>query len=457
MYRLIGRYNACESGAILPMFGGAILLIAASAGIALDYGRAFSARTEMQQVLDSAVFNAAKASVAQGKDPDAAVKQFFNSTSKLKPEIKIATLGGGKRNDNVFTGNATAKVDTTFMRVFGTQSIDISVDSEVIYGIDKAHAVLVLDATASMAGTKFDTLKRAASDLIDTLYETPKADQNIKVGIVPFSRYVNVGLHNRSASWLSVADDHSTTENICRTKRPVTSKSGCSQMTGTGYNDGVPYTYTYEQCTSYTYGPEETTCADETTNHVWRGCVGSRHHPLNVRDSGYGDKIPGLLNTWCPSALTPLASSKTALKSAINSMTTSGDTYMPSGLVWGWRALSPAEPLAEAGADSSSKKVHRYLVLMTDGANTRSPNYPAHNGSNASQSNDLTIELCNNIKAEGIRVFTIAFEVSDSAIKSLLESCASRATDFYDATSSSKLMAAFKNIGDNMTQIRLYN
>ncbi len=440
------------------MFGGAILLIAASAGIALDYGRAFSARTEIQQVLDSAVFNAAKASVKSGSDPDTAVRQFFNSSAQLKPEVTIANVAGGKRNGNVFTGSASAKVDTTFMRVFGTQSIDISVDSEVIYGIDKAHAVLVLDATASMAGSKFDTLKRAASDLVDTLYDTPNADQNIKVGIVPFSRYVNVGLHNRNAPWLTVADDYSTTENVCRTTRPVTSKSGCSQMTGTGYNDGVPYTYTYEQCTSYTYGPEETNCADQTTNHVWRGCVGSRNHPLNVSDSGYGDKVPGLLNTWCPSALTPLSSSKTALKSAISAMTTSGDTYVPSGLAWGWRVLSKADPFAEAAADNgSNKKIHRYLVLMTDGANTRSPNYPDHNGSNASQSNDLTTELCNNVKAEGIRVFTIAFEVSDSTIKSLLESCASRTTDFYDATSSSKLMAAFKNIGDSMTQIRLYN
>ena len=66
---------------------------------------------------------------------------------------------------------------------------------------------------------------------------------------------------------------------------------------------------------------------------------------------------------------------------------------------------------------------------------TRSPNYPTHNGSNGSLSNSLTTELCKNVKKEGILVFTIAFEVSDSTIKSLLEDCASRPTDFYDATS----------------------
>lgn len=458
MRKLLKNYNTCERGAILPIFGGAILLMSASVGIAIDYGRAFSARTEIQQVLDSAVFNAAKSAVLSGKDPDAAVKQFFNATSKLNPEITVKTIGGSKKNGNVFTGSASAQVETTFMRVFGKNSLDVSVASEVIYGIDKAHAVLVLDATDSMSGSKFDTLKRASTDLVDALYETPNADQNIKIGVVPFARYVNVGLHNRGEPWLDVANDYSTTENICRTTRPVTSKSGCSQNTGTGYKDGVPYTYTYEQCTSYTYGPEETNCADETRNFVWNGCVGSRSYPLNVQDGSYGNKVPGLLNTSCSTPLTPLSSSKSSLKSAINAMTTNGDTYIPSGLAWGWRVLSSTAPFAEAASDNgSSKKVHRYLVLMTDGANTRSPNYPDHNGSNASKSNDLTAELCSNVKAEGIRVFTIAFEVSDSTIKSLLEDCASRTTDFYDATSSSKLMAAFKNIGDSMTQVRLHN
>lgn len=236
----IERYSACERGAILPMFAGAIFLLAGSIGIALDYGRAFSARTEIQQRLDAAVFSAAKAAVLKGKDPNSAVQQFFNALTKLPPAVTIKSIAGSKKGTNVFTGTASAKVDTSFMRLFGSSAMDVSVDSEVIYGIDKAQAVLVLDATDSMAGSKFDTLKAAARDLVDTLYDTPNADENVKMGIVPLARYVNVGLHNRNAPWLDVDNDYSTTNNVCRTRRPVTSKSGCSQLTGTGYRDGVP-------------------------------------------------------------------------------------------------------------------------------------------------------------------------------------------------------------------------
>ena len=56
-----------------------------------------------------------------------------------------------------------------------------------------------------MKGDKIAALKTAADNLIDGLPN----DDSTQVGIVPFSAYVNVGLHNRHASWMDVEDDYS--------------------------------------------------------------------------------------------------------------------------------------------------------------------------------------------------------------------------------------------------------
>ncbi len=73
----------------------------------------------------------------------------------------------------------------------------------------------------------------------------------------------------------------------------------------------------------------------------------------------------------------------------------------------GLATLSPREPFNEPTNPNRTTK--RYLVLMTDGENTISPTYPYHDGSNTTTANNLTRDICTNIKADNIEVFSIAF------------------------------------------------
>ena len=75
------------------------------------------------------------------------------------------------------------------------------------------------------------------------------------------------------------------------------------------------------------------------------------------------------------------------------------------------------------------------LILMTDGENTRAPDYPTHNSTIAALANQLTKEICVNIKNDEIVVYTIAFEVTDPEIKDILEGCATSPSYFFDAAS----------------------
>jgi hypothetical protein len=92
---------------------------------------------------------------------------------------------------------------------------------------------------------------------------------------------------------------------------------------------------------------------------------------------------------------------------------------------------------------------------MTDGDNTRAPDYPTHNSTSKVLANDLTRELCSNIKAEKITVYTVAFEVTDTTIKDILRDCATNPSLYFDAKNSKTLTAAFASIAASLRNISL--
>ena len=221
--------------------------------------------------------------------------------------------------------------------------------------------------------------------------------------------------------------------------------------------DGRSMTASYEQC-DIVYGDPVYQCSTWTNSYTWRGCVGSRAYPLNMKDENYSTRIPGILNADCPSRIQPLTSSRSDLRNAIDAMVAVGETYLPSGLVWGWRSLTPSQPYAESGGDRSDgngDRIRKILILMTDGENTKSPNYPDHNGSDAALANSLTAEACNNVKAAGVSVFTIAFAITSDPIKDLMRGCASAGGNFYDAADPGQLDAAMQAISQQLAGLRL--
>jgi len=235
----------------------------------------------------------------------------------------------------------------------------------------------------------------------------------------------------------------------------------------TCYNDGRPYQcgspaqpgQWVNQCTPV-YGPNSVQqCWTSGGDWVrWHGCVGSRAYPNETRDANYTMRIPGLMNTGCGSPILEPTSDLTLAKSRINALSTAGETYIPAGLIWGWRALSAQAPISARDSQAGAS-VSRYMVLVTDGQNTRSPTYPAHNGTNTAEANTLTRTVCENMaadKASGIKLYTIAFEVTDSTVKQLLQECSTmNGGVFYDAANASQLQDAMKNIGGQISKLRI--
>lgn len=454
--RMIGRFCRDTTGTTMMVFGLMFMVMALSIGAGMDYARVMSVQSALQRDLDAAILAGATQSGGELSAEQIADNYFgsnWRDTHK-SGEVTVDLSDG----DDAISATAEAPVPMTIMKLAGFNEGIAKATSKVKFGGADVEIALVLDTTGSMEGQKLVDLKAAADRLIDTVFEVQGSEQHVKVGIVPFSQYVNVGLGRRNASWIDVPPDTQTTENQCSMVQPVTGQSNCRMETYNYTQDGTPMSYQYETC-DYQYGSEVEQCQDVTVGDKWNGCVGSRNFPLNAQDDQYSTRIPGIMNTWCSAELTPLSNDKYKLKEHISWMSAAHETYIPAGLMWGWRVLSNKEPLDEGAPDAqmANGKVKKILVLMTDGENTKSKSggAPTHDGGSKADADALTLELCEKIKNEGIKVFTVAFDVTATSVLDDMKTCASDLSSFFETGTGAQLKTAFQKIGKSTRGVSL--
>ncbi len=387
--------------AAVPLFG--------AAGIALDTYRHMQAQARLQAALDAGALAGAATVNASEESIRQVIKEFalangMDEVIDIDKGLKITF-----RSSGAIHVRADGAVNTTLGNVLGISKLNISAETEVMAGRSGAEVALVLDTTGSMnSGGKIQALRDAASDFVKIIDNTNanSAEGMIRVSLVPYARYVNVGTANKGASWMD----------------PV----------------------------------------NESGGNVWRGCVGSREYPNNTIDGSYSDGIPPIMNETCAQPVEPLTADSAKLLNRIGGLTGNGMTYIPGGLAWGWRTLSAVPPFSEGASatEADQKHIRKYVVLMTDGDNTvrKLPGSPEHTsgGGNVTQAADkLTLELCDQIKAEQITIFSIAFKVSSTKTRNMLRNCATSADNYYDADDPAQLSAAFNAIGAKVAAVRL--
>jgi Flp pilus assembly protein TadG len=456
---IIQKFISDKRGNVAMMFGLAALSLFGIGGLALDYTRATQLQTKVAAAADSAALAAAKVEGSEADRKKVAEDVFNAAIASLGGVGKLQRKGKDVKDGSTVTAfrvEASLEMDTMVGALVGQSKLPISTSSQAtVGGTEKFEIALVLDTTGSMQGAKLDALKVAAKNLVSTVSAKAKKVDQARFAVVPFSQWVNVGLANRNETWIDVPADYTETKTVDVYTYPNRVDTNCRQETRTGYNDGVPYTYQATVCDTV-WGDPVITPTQQTYDHKWNGCVGSRNYPLDTQDGTYTTRVPGLLNHWCPGTVLPLTSDVASVNAAIDGMSAYGQTYIPSGLIWGWRVLSPGVPFNES-KKATDPKVSQVLILMTDGANTKSAQYPDHWGTDAAAANTITSEVCANINAApaGIKVYTIAFEVTDPTIKSILQTCAASADRFFDAANSAQLASAFQKIATSLAKLRL--
>ena len=440
LYDKSGNFAFTTALLALPLIG--------VGGMAVDYTRALTEKNHIQEAADAAVLAAAASGKTSYTDISRIATQFFNGNVAqrgIDAHVMDISIDSQKR----ITLTASTTVSVSFARVLHPEGIPVSVVAQAEPGQDsKIEIALVLDNTYSMSGKKLSDLKTAAKSMIGIFQKADPQKNRIKVGIVPFSRYVNVGMANRNQPWIDVPADYTTSTDYCKTSPKVISESGCTTTTKTGYSDGVPYTYESRQCTSTTYGEPVTKCGTNTNTYKWSGCVDSRKSPNDVTD-GVSPKYTGLLATSCGSAIAPLTTDYKALTKAVDDMTANN----APGILWGWNILTPAAPFEEAlTQDPNVKKI---MVVMTDGANTKSPSYPQHNGSDVKKADKLMKTVCENAKNADVTLYTVAVGVTESSALAALASCASDSAKALSIDNTAELQSIFNGIATQILTTRL--
>lgn len=390
------KFGQDEKGNFAIMGAVTMAMLVAGLSLAVDLSSGISANQRLQDTTDAIALLAARGEIEGQENLTAAAQEYFNLTYPGQSGSRIV-LDSITRDGDAVTIVASNTQDTYFTGIFGKSGLDVKVSSTAEFASRNLNLALVLDTTGSMQGSKIATLKVAGNELVKQLSNVP--DDKLSVSVVPFAQYVNVGTSQVNQNWIEFP-----------------------QTGGAAPNS-------------------------------WTGCVGSRLAPLNTRIDLNG-QIPGLAGVACPSALQPLTKNLNNVKQAINGLKAEGWTYMPAGIAWGWRTLTPKAPFVEASAQDQNK-TDKIMVVMTDGANTRSQFSIGHNGQSQNDADNVTAKMCDNAKRDGIAIYTIAYEITDGATQNLLKNCASSSEHFFNASNGSQLREAFQEIGANLSALRL--
>jgi hypothetical protein len=109
-------------------------------------------------------------------------------------------------------------------------------------------------------------------------------------------------------------------------------------------------------------------------------------------------------------------------------------------------SLSETAPL-NAPAKDPALKYQDVIILLTDGMNTESRTSKVQSAIDTRQQ-----QICANIKAQNITIYTILVMAGNSTV---LQKCASSTEKYFALTSADQIVTAFDAIGTKLSQLRI--
>lgn len=206
--------------------------------------------------------------------------------------------------------------------------------------------------------------------------------------------------------------------------------------------------------TSTTYGNvrKKVLPAKPHTRNNWGGCIIDRTQPYDTQHDAPNTSLPDTLYPARNCAdnnlkvVRALSDDYAAQRSFVSSFVPGGNTNITIGMQWALEAFSDNAPLT-GGKGLNDKTVRRYLILVTDGANTQN-----RWTSTTSSIDDRTKKVCENAKKQGIEIFVVRVMEGNSA---LLSACASKPENYYDLKNAAQLDAAMTSIFESIGKTRL--
>ena len=463
----LAEFAGNTAGDIAMMFGIMAFAMFGLVGAAVDLGRWLNARDQTLSALDAAVLAIGRAvqtnSISSASDIQALGAAYYNQatanripvigenvTFKLIPDPKGQAI----------VGYTSAQVKTPIMSLLGVATLPLLTkgndsSNPTGGGAEVSKAILavggqtgtnleitvMLDTSGSMdeytssGNKKYIDMRAAASDLVNIVVWDDQSEYTSKLGIVPFSGDVRV--------------PNSILTQVTAPNPPASKNLGTNNH---------PRMYYPTPCVA------ERTGADKYTDAA---PVAGNYVLLEYNDTsnnGVGD---------CEQAKTtdevmPLTSNKANLLAKIATLTPEGYTAGQIGTAWAWYLLSPnwasVLPVGSKPVAYTAAKNKKIAILMTDGdynsehdANGVKVGSPgAGSNVNGASSPTQAVSVCNGMKAQGIEVYTIGFNVTGNTTAiNTLSACATDAAHFYNAADGEQIKQAFRAIALKISSLYL--
>lgn len=508
----IRLYFLGATGAVAVVFGLMVPVLVGSVGVSVDMAQSYLVKQRLSHALDAAALAAASMASTDEQEIEQSILDFVEMNypaEKIGAAYDIEASVDGSE----LTVSAKARLDTSFMRIFGYDYVTVSSQTVVQREVRGLEVVLVLDNTGSMAtNDNIDALKEASESFVNILFERAGDPEDVRIGIVPYSNSVRVGRYGLGRNPDNTVYGDGTSF--------VTLPAGVTystSRTGTGW-----YGCVVEHMDTVNYQSTATHQAN-TKGHLWRYNSGWRGHgwdpavsnndphPQDINDdyegpwdiyyygkiiannqkcsdySGYSNSrcssctstgSSGRCNQtycycWasqpnqqCPyAAVLPLTSDQDALLDRIDEMEPEGNTAGNVGMIWGSRLISPEPPFTE-GADWDSQYWDKAIIMMTDGDNTIDSGDNGYSYYGPGAKNNMTVtkmnnrfeDVCDDLKSEekDVLIYTITFTSNiDSNTKDYYRRCATDEGKYYDAPTQEELVQVFEKISRELSNLHI--
>ncbi len=439
----LGSVGITAAVAAIPLF----MLVAT----AMDYSRMNTAKVQAKAALDAAAIAAAAAYSTGGEDSgyqQLAQKQFdTNKPDNLvgNPQVSATPTNNGAS----MTVTADLAIKVSMLPILGIHELKLvdshaGMDEDGVKGFGstvnlpaftqehKGEIVFVMDYSGSMnqylgGERKYVTMREEAKRLINSLSQS-KVNQYVKFGVVPFSAQVYTTMKKKY--WHGFKGEQM--------------RSSCTGDREYPYNlsDATPLEPNNKKHVTR-FGKVKKT--QHWYHGRWRWFPNNNPNSWKFYQGSYNYRNNcSQYSGWRHLEIQDLTSNHQDTFNKVSNMRPYGSTHIAVGMEFGYHLLSPNPPFT-AGVSYSDDETEKAVILLTDGAQTSRAFGPG--GSYNVQNGESNLaQLCTNMKASGIRVLTVSYDLYNQQTENRLRNCASSEEDYYDADTKHELVAAFSEI-----------
>lgn len=498
--RFAKRFRRDERGSFLVIFALSAITLVGITGAALDYARGYLLQSELSSALDAAAL--AGGANASSPQLQQIIEKYFKvnfPTNYLGADVSAVNFNVDTAN-GILTASVSAELDYSLLGVVLDGTMHVAADTEITLEKRGMEIALVMDNTGSMVGAKITTMKASAMELVKILYGNKQEQDKMWISLVPYTATVNIGKGN--SGWLTSLNQTSyapTTWKGCIEARGAAEMTDDTAAVGGKWKpfywaDSVENTSSYKsdndwRCTKVSGNCTLTNTSTCTTgggsaSNVYSGSNTTTKWLVNenacAQNNGTGP------NLSCPPPITPLTKSRATVEAAIQAMDAwhRGGTFSNIGLSWGWRTISPKWKGLWSGVAAAQPYnyeeplMDKVVILLTDGENnfydhpnvgTNGSDYTAYlrlqqqgigagidtQSEGTAAINTQTAQTCTAMKAQGIIIYTITFQVGNNAIRDVYKNCATSPAYYFDSPNTADLTNVFKAIGDSLSNLRI--